>query len=146
VAVERDQAKVDELESRGLADAVVVPDGQSWAKQVDSVDGVIDTVATSETLREGFDALGRGGTLIALGHVPGSVLPVDPERLLLDELIVAGTRYATRAEIAQTMELVRLGRVQPIVGATLPLERLNDALAMAHEEKAFGRIILDVAS
>lgn len=42
------------------------------------------------------------------------------------------------------MELVRLGRVTPIVGATLPLEELNRALAMARAEEVFGRIVLDV--
>lgn len=153
IAVERDRAKVREIETRGLADAVVVPDGASWAPQVrDAADlagrgvaGVVDTVATGETLEEGFAALGRAGTLVALGHVPGSVVRVDPEQLLMDERVVTGTRYATRAEIAQTMELVRLGRIEPVVGARLPLEQLNEALALAHEQQVFGRIILDVA-
>jgi propanol-preferring alcohol dehydrogenase len=144
VAVERDPGKAGEIERRGLADEVVVPNGASWAPQVRGVAGVVDTVGTGETLEEGFAALGRGGTVVALGHVPGSVVRVDPERLLLEELVVTGTRYATRAEIAQTMELVRLGRVEPIVGARLPLEQLNEALAMAHRQEVFGRIILDV--
>jgi alcohol dehydrogenase, propanol-preferring len=150
IAVERDRAKASELERRALADAVVIPEGTSWAAQVrevadDQLAGVVDTVATDQTLEQGFQALGRAGTLVALGHVPGSVLRIDPERLLMDELVVAGTRYATRAEIAQTMELVRLGRVKLIVGATLPLEQLNEALAMAHAQEVFGRIILEVA-
>jgi D-arabinose 1-dehydrogenase-like Zn-dependent alcohol dehydrogenase len=35
--------------------------------------------------------------------------------------------------------------VTPIVGATLPLEKLNRALAMARAEEVFGRIVLDVS-
>lgn len=150
IGVERDPGKARELERRGLADAVVVPNGASWAPGVREVAdqalaGVIDTVATGETLEEGFDALGRAGTLVTLGHVPGAVMRVDPEQLLMDERTVTGTRYATRAEIAQTMELVRLGRVRPIVGAVLPLEQLNQALALAHAQDVFGRIVLDVS-
>jgi D-arabinose 1-dehydrogenase-like Zn-dependent alcohol dehydrogenase len=152
IAVERDPAKAREIERRGLADEVVVvpDDGASWAGEqagrggVAGVAGVVDTVGTGETLEQGFAALGRGGKLVALGHVPGAVVRVDPERLLLEELVVTGTRYATRAEIAQTMELVRLGRVEPVVGARLPLEQLDEALAMAHRQEVFGRIILDV--
>jgi D-arabinose 1-dehydrogenase-like Zn-dependent alcohol dehydrogenase len=53
----------------------------------------------------------------------------------MDERVVTGTRYATRAEIAQTMELVMLGRVEPVVGARLPLEQLNEALALAHRKQ-----------
>lgn len=102
-------------------------------------------MATSATLTEGYRALGRAGTLVALGHVPGSELRIDPERLLLEELVVAGTRYATRAEIARTMELVRLGKVEPIVGARFPLERLEDALRRAHNADVFGRIMIDIA-
>ncbi|MEU0600362.1 alcohol dehydrogenase catalytic domain-containing protein [Streptomyces sp. NPDC006393] len=150
IAVETSQQKADEIERRGIADAVFVPHGQAWAGQVrdvadGAVAGVVDTVATSATLDEGYRALGRAGTLVALGHVPGSELPIDPERLLLEELVVTGTRYATRAEIARTMELVRLGRVEPIVGARFPFERLEDALRRARDAEVFGRIMLDVA-
>jgi propanol-preferring alcohol dehydrogenase len=150
IAIERNTTKAAELERRGLADAVVVPDGPEWARQVrDAANGrlagLVDTVANAATLHQGFEALGRAGRLVVLGHVPGSELHIDPERLLMDELIVAGTRYATRAEIARAMELVRLGRITPIVGATLPLEQLDEALQMAHDEAVFGRIIIEVA-
>jgi propanol-preferring alcohol dehydrogenase len=150
IAVEASGHKAEEIGRSGIADAIVVPDGESWADQVRDVAGgvvagVVDTVATSATLNEGYRALGRGGVLVALGHVPGAELRIDPERLLLEELVVAGTRYATRAEIARTMELVRQGKVEPIIGARFPLERLEDALRRAHDADVFGRIMLDVA-
>jgi propanol-preferring alcohol dehydrogenase len=149
IAVEVDQTKAKEIEKRGLADALVVPTGDSWVDELRDaaggrLSGIVDTVATEATLEQGFAALGRGGTLAALGHVPGARPRVDPERLLLEELVVTGTRYATRAEINQTMELVRLGHVQPIVGASMPLEELNDALDSANAQQVFGRIVLDV--
>jgi alcohol dehydrogenase, propanol-preferring len=151
IAVERDQSKASELERRGLADDVIVPHDGSWAQQLRAdrggpVAAVVDTLGSAETLEEGLDALGPAGRLVVLGHVPGASMRVDTERLLMHEQVVMGTRYATRAEIAQTMELVRLGRVEPIVGATLALEQLNEALAMAHREEVFGRIILEVAA
>jgi propanol-preferring alcohol dehydrogenase len=150
IAVETSREKADEIRRRKIADSVVVPGDESWAGQVRDAAGggsadVVDTVATSATLSEGYRALGRAGTLVALGHVPGSTLRIDPERLLMEEQVVTGTRYATRAEIAATMELVRLGRVEPIIGVRLPLERLEDALRRAHDADVFGRIMLDVA-
>jgi D-arabinose 1-dehydrogenase-like Zn-dependent alcohol dehydrogenase len=150
IAVELDRAKADEIERRSLADTLVVPEGPAWADQLrDAADGrlagIVDTVGTEETIEQGFAALGRAGTLAVLGHVPGARPSVDPERLLLEELVVTGTRYATRAEINQTMELVRLGRVQPIVGAYMPLEQVNEALDNANAQRVFGRIVLDVA-
>lgn len=150
IAVETSPHKAEQITRRGLADAVVVTDGHAWAEQVraqagGAVAGVVDTVATSATLAEGYRALGRAGTLVALGHTPGAQLRIDPERLLLEELVVAGTRYASRAEISRTMELVRLGKVEPIVGARFPLERLEDALGRARDADVFGRIMIDVA-
>jgi D-arabinose 1-dehydrogenase-like Zn-dependent alcohol dehydrogenase len=151
VAVETSVAKATEIGKLGIADTVVVPEGTSWAGQVrdagdGAIAGVVDTVATSVTLGEGYRALGRAGTLVALGHVPGAELRLDPERLLLEELIVAGTRYATRAEIVRTMELVRIGKIKPIVGARFPLEDLEDALHRAREADVFGRIMIDIAA
>jgi D-arabinose 1-dehydrogenase-like Zn-dependent alcohol dehydrogenase len=43
------------------------------------------------------------------------------------------------------MELVRLGKIEPIIGARMPLEQLNDALELAQRAEAFGRIMIDVA-
>ncbi|MGH3476180.1 MAG: alcohol dehydrogenase catalytic domain-containing protein [Nocardioidaceae bacterium] len=150
IGVELDQTKATEIQRRGLADAILVPDDESWAVQLrrvagDAVAGVVDTVATSATLELGFRALGRAGTLVALGHVPGSEIRINPERLLMEELVVAGTRYATRAEIARTMELVRLRKIQPIVGTRPPLEQLGNALELARAAEVFGRIVLDIA-
>jgi propanol-preferring alcohol dehydrogenase len=151
IAVERDRHKAAELQRRGLADIVVgVAENPAWGHELrdaagGNLAGVIDTVGANATLEQGFEALARAGTLVVLGHVPGARLPVDPERMLMEELVVAGTRYATRAEISRTMELVRLGQVAPIVGAVLPLEKLNEALALARGEEVFGRIVLDVA-
>jgi D-arabinose 1-dehydrogenase-like Zn-dependent alcohol dehydrogenase len=150
IAIERNPDKAAELERRGYADKVIIPVDGAWAEAATAaadgrLAGVVDTVGNSHTLAEGFRALGKAATLVVLGHVPEAQLPVDPERLLLQEQVVAGTRYATRAEIGQTMDLVRRGRIVPVVGATFELEQLNDALAAARSEDVFGRIIIDVA-
>jgi propanol-preferring alcohol dehydrogenase len=131
VAVERDPGKAVEIEKRGLADAIVLAEG-AWAAQARLAAGgriaaVIDTVAAQDTLEQGLEALDRAGMLVVLGYRHGAALTVDPGRLLLEELVVTGTRYATRAEIARTLELVRLERVEPIIGGTYPLAALNDA-------------------
>jgi D-arabinose 1-dehydrogenase-like Zn-dependent alcohol dehydrogenase len=149
IAVERDPEKAAELERRRYAENVVIPADGVWAEDVTAaaggrLAGVVDTVGNTGTLAEGFRALGKAGTLVVLGHVPGAEISLDPERVLLEELVVAGTRYATRAEIAKTMELVQRGRVVPVIGATYPLEQLNAALTAAKNEEVFGRIIIEV--
>ncbi len=144
VAVERDGDKAAELERRGLAETVLHASDGNWAAGA-RVDAVVDTVGSSETLAAAIEALGRAGTFVALGYDPAARLEVDPFRLIAEEVVVTGTRYATRAEIARSLELVRQGRVELVVGATFPLAQLNDAFAAIAQNGVLGRIVIDIA-
>ncbi len=148
IAVERAEKKAAELERRGLADVVFQPEGSDWAASLRSAAGgeiaaVVDTVASAETLNEGVKLIGRAGTFVVLGFSPGTTLAVDPARLLLEEIVVTGTRYATRAEIAHALELVRQERVEPVVGAAFPLVELNAAFDAIRANEVFGRIVIE---
>ena len=150
IGVERDERKAAELERRGLADAVVRVTDDEWAQDVidaagGGVDAVVDTFGSQQTLTQGYKAVGRAGTLLVLGFVPETLLSVEPFRLLSEEITVTGTRYATRAEIAQTLELVRQGRVEPVIGATFALSELNAAFEAIRGNEVFGRIVIEVA-
>jgi D-arabinose 1-dehydrogenase-like Zn-dependent alcohol dehydrogenase len=150
VAIERDAERLKATLDGGLAASGVVTSAPDWHEDVRAavgrpLDGVVDTVGSSETLREGVRALGRRGALAILGHTPGAVLEADPVQLLLEEQKVMGTRYATRAEIAKTLDLVALGQIRPVLGQRFGLEQFNEALQLARTG-SFGRIVLDVAS
>jgi propanol-preferring alcohol dehydrogenase len=87
----------------------------------------------------------KGGTVVALGFTPGATVTVDPLRLISEEVVVTGTRYATRAEIAATLDLVAQRRVEPVIGARFPLVELNEAFAAIRANSVLGRIVIDVA-
>ena len=70
-------------------------------------------------------------------------MEVSPTRLQQEEIVLTGNRYATRAEIAASLELVRLGRVAPVVGRTYPLEALEEAFEAIRANDVFGRILID---
>jgi propanol-preferring alcohol dehydrogenase len=148
VAVELDPAKADELVRRGLADAVIGPDEPAWETEAGGaarrqIDAVIDTVGSSETLGAAASGVGRGGTVVALGFQPGATLAIDPFRLIGDEVSVTGTRYATRAEIAETLELVRQDRIEPVIGASFALSELDAAFEAIRGNRVLGRIVIE---
>jgi D-arabinose 1-dehydrogenase-like Zn-dependent alcohol dehydrogenase len=148
IAIERDAGRLKTTLAKGLAASGVVASAPDWHKDVRSaaggpLDGVVDTVGSSETLREGLRALGRRGALAILGHTPGAVLEADPVQLLLEEQQVIGTRYATRLEIAKTLDLVARGQIRPVLGQRFGLEQFNEALELARAG-SFGRIVLDI--
>jgi alcohol dehydrogenase, propanol-preferring len=150
IAIERDARKERELRELGF-DVVWNPgDEASWARRLAAdlpsrVDVCVDTYASASTLRNGVDLVGRAGTFVVVGFQTGVSVELDPATLLFEEVVVTGSRYATRAEIAQTLELVAQGRVTPVIGARYPLERTAEAYRAMQANEVFGRILVECA-
>ena len=84
------------------------------------VDVAVDYVSTSATLEQAVQALAVRGRLVTLGGA-GQVFRVDARQMLLKELDLLGSRYVTRAEILETLELVARGAVWPMVTDIRPM-------------------------
>lgn len=136
-----------------VIDAAATPD---WVSEVlartegRGVDAAIDLVATAVTLPKCLAALARAGRLIIVGNRPKAVFkadttfPVDPWTLLSKGLEIHGSRYVSMAELAQTLEIVRQGRVRPIVTRTFPLEGAEEALRLVEAGQVVGRAALNL--
>ena len=86
------------------------------------VDVAIDFVSSASTLEAGLMALGKGGRLVSLG---GNSQPfkADPRAMLQKEIEILGSRYATRQEVMESLELVARGDLWPLVTEKAPLEQ-----------------------
>ena len=109
------------------------------------VDVVIDFVVSPETLQAGFDALAPSGRLVILGGRRGAQLPVDASRMLNGELSILGSRYVTRQDIVDSLELVRRGLVRPIVSRTFALEEVEQAHEILDRGEMIGRAAMVLA-
>jgi propanol-preferring alcohol dehydrogenase len=85
------------------------------------VDVVIDFVSVDKTLNGGAAALGRGGRLVTLGGSAGGTVTVPARDLLNKEAMVMGSRYATRQEVIDSLEIVARGEVWPLVTDIRPM-------------------------
>jgi alcohol dehydrogenase, propanol-preferring len=112
------------------------------------VDAAIDFVASRETLHGALGALARAGRLVIIGSRPAAVFgadpafTVDPQRMLYDMLEIHGSRYVTLTEIAQTLELLRQGRIRAVVSRTFPLEGAEEAHELLRKNALVGRAAL----
>lgn len=86
------------------------------------VDVAIDFVCTAGTLEAAFGALNKGGRLVTLGG-HGQPFQVQPAQLLRKEIEVLGSRYATRQEVLDSLDLVARGEFFPVVTEKVPLEQ-----------------------
>ncbi len=153
IAVERDKEKLHRLQDVA-PDALIDASESDWQTSLSQaadgqLDVCIDFVGSPETTSRGLTALGRGGFFVIAGSMPNlrsdknAVISVAPMYMVNKELSILGTRYATRAEIARSLELVCGGKVKPIIGATFPLAQAEDALEAIRQNQVFGRVLID---
>jgi len=142
IAVDTMASKLETCLKAG-ADATVDASGGSVVEQLmdltggQGIDVAIDFVSSKSTLEAGAAALAKGGRLVTLG---GNSQPfeLDPSQLLRKEVEVMGSRYATRQEVIESLELVARGEFFPIVTEKAPLaqaesihQRLDKGLVTA---------------
>lgn len=153
LAADVSDAKLEMATAMG-ADAVIDARREDLATQVlaltdgRGVDAAIDIVASRETLEASVRSLARAGRLVIIGHRPREVFGADPTfsvdpTLMLNRMLeIHGSRYATLAEIAQTLELLRQRRVKAVVTRTFPLEAAEQAHDLLRRNELVGRAAL----
>ena len=100
-------------------------------------DVVVDLLGSATSLGWGLGALGVGGRMVVLTTFPGVDFPVSPRVLVFGEASILGSRYATRHELHLAAELVRSGRVHPVVSRREPATHVETI----HEDLRRGRLL-----
>lgn len=89
------------------------------------VDVVIDFVSLDSTLNAAVKALGRGGRLVTLGGSSGGTVTAATRALLNTEGIIMGSRYASKQEVIDALNLVARGDVWPLVTDIRPMKEVD---------------------
>ncbi|WP_245431188.1 alcohol dehydrogenase catalytic domain-containing protein [Rhodoplanes roseus] len=146
IAVDVAADKFDACREAG-ADATVNPrDGDVVAALRDLTDGqgvdvVVDYVSATSTLEAGVRALGRRGRLVTLGGA-GQPFGVSSLALLSGEQEILGSRYVTRREIRECLDLVARGEVWPLVTEIRPLAEAESVHDKVERGTVIGRAAL----
>ena len=115
------------------------------------VDAAIDIVASRATLEAALQSLAVGGRLVIIGAQPQPVygiepgFTVNPLEFLHRGLELHSSRYVNVAEIAHTLELVRLKRIMPVVTQTFALERVEEAHDLIRRNATAGRLAMVIS-
>ncbi len=74
--------------------------------------------------------------------VGGSFPKVDMTKVGNQELVITGSRYTTKQELTDAIEVVRRGMIKPIIDKTFSLEEADLAHQMVDRGKVMGRAVL----
>jgi len=109
----------------------------------EGADAVIDFVGARTSLESGFAGLNRGGRLVLLGGSPQPFM-LD-SNLLKIEREVMGSKYATRDEVRDALDLAARGEIWPIVSEVVPLEEAEELHERLEQGLITGRAAVRVA-
>ncbi|MFL1461774.1 NADPH:quinone oxidoreductase family protein [Roseococcus sp. DSY-14] len=116
------------------------------------VDAVLDPVG-GEATEAALRCLDWCGRLVVVGFAAGGIPAIKANYLLLKNIAVLGLQWTdyrarqpdkVRAAWRDIAGWWRAGLLRPVIGATLPLERAAEALAMVAQGAGGRRVVLDL--
>ena len=103
------------------------------------VDVVVEMAGLPETVEASLRSVGKGGRLVLVGfYDPQVVLPLTP-RSLSGEIVLTGSRYCTRQQLAEAVELVAQGRIRPVITRVCQREEADEVLRRIESMALAGR-------
>ena len=146
VAVDIDPKKLELAKQLGVHEVV----NSAEVNAVDEIrkilgrpgaDVAFDFVGNPQVTDQAFRVLRTGGTLVVVGYSEKTWnLPLN--RLMYREMTVLGSLGSPLSDYQELVQLVRLGKVKPIVTERYKLEQINEALRKLNEGKVIGRQIV----
>jgi propanol-preferring alcohol dehydrogenase len=141
IAVDLAADKFDACREAGADEVVDASQGDVAEALMDltggkGIDVAVDFVSATSTLEAGARALGRAGRLVTLGGA-GQEFSASAKTMLYNEQELLGSRYVSRVEVIQSLELVARGEIWPMV---TDIRKLEEAEAL-HERVENGAVI-----
>ena len=141
IAIETKQIKEKSCRDSGATE-FINPNSNSKKEVIEDftensgLDVVIDFVSSKSSLETGAELLGKGGRLLTLGG-SGEFFNVDSGNMLLKEIELIGSRYCSKQEVINSLNLVSRGLITPLVTEKVSPDQANDL----HERIEKGDII-----
>jgi alcohol dehydrogenase, propanol-preferring len=105
------------------------------------VDVIFDFVCTKQSIESAIGGLNKGGRLVLLAG-NSERFDADGPAIMRKEIEVMGSRYATKQEVVESLELVARGDICPLVTEKLPLSEAEALHRRLETGSITGRAVL----
>ncbi len=129
------------------ADAVIDTSAADWGKQLwqltgkRGVDVVVD-YSGKDTWPTSVRSVRKGGRILTCGATSGFDAVTDLRYVWTREETIIGSDGWTREGLVALLDLVRRGRIRPVIDRVLPLAEARAAEDALERREAFGKILL----
>lgn len=107
------------------------------------VNVVFENVGDPELFPKAFASLARYGRLVTAGGHGGGVVPLDVNRLYLNQITVMGATGETPEDMDMTLKAAGEGRFKALIECVLPLAEAQQAHALVADRNIVGKVVLD---
>jgi NADPH:quinone reductase-like Zn-dependent oxidoreductase len=142
----RDDNKAEFAKKLG-ADIVINTRKEDFIQQVKDwtgglgADVVIDNLS-GDILAKSIEAAKPRGVIVAFGFAAGPQVSFDIRRLFFTEKKLHGSMASDIEDLQYGLQLIKEGRVKPVLDQTLPLGRAAEAHRLLATSKVTGNIVL----
>jgi len=145
-AVASSEEKAARARSLG-ADVVIDRSRVDWVREVfkltgkRGVDVVVDNVGRA-TLAGSMQAVARGGRIVIVGNTSGPQAEIDIRFIFGKQISLIGSTMGNHQDFLAVIELLRQGKLKPVIGRVVPLRDGIEAYRLMEEGRQFGKILL----
>ena len=107
------------------------------------VNVVFENIGDAELFPKAFASLAPGGRLVTAGGHGGGIVPLDVNRLYLDQITVMGARGESAADVTRSLEAAAQGRFRVLIDRILPLSDAVQAHEIVAARSGVGKVVLD---
>jgi NADPH:quinone reductase-like Zn-dependent oxidoreductase len=131
----------------GADEVIVAPDLQ-FAREARRRTGnrgvdVILEITGALTFDQSLRALAPAGRLVVVGNLETRSVSLNPGLVILKELEIIGSFATSTSELREVFDLVRQGRLRPVIAEVLPLSEAAGAHRRLQERAVVGRLVLN---
>ncbi|MEE9189930.1 MAG: zinc-binding dehydrogenase [Candidatus Neomarinimicrobiota bacterium] len=108
------------------------------------VDVVFEHVGEA-TWNTSLKMLGKGGRIVTCGATTGARVEIDIRHLYYKQQSILGSTMGNRAAFENSFELVKSGKIKPVVDRKFPMEEIQAAHQYLEEGAQFGKVMIQVS-
>jgi len=101
----------------------------------------VDNVGRA-TLAGSMQAVARGGRIVIVGNTSGPMAEIDIRFIFGKQISLIGSTMGNHQDFRVVIELLRQGKLKPVIGRVIPLRDGIEAYRLMEEGRQFGKIVL----